>query len=87
MDVKSTRELKASELEAEAKRLRRREKEFWDEVIGRRDEVVSRIRVSDKFEEICQTYGACTDEQKAKLYEHIVSDRQVSYYRTNITHE
>ena len=87
MSNKSNRELKASELEAEAKRLRRSEKEFWNEVEGRRDEVLSRIRVSDKFEEICQTYGACTDEQKAKLYEHIVSERQVEYYRSNIAHE
>ncbi len=84
---KSKRELDAAEFERQAKELRRAEKAFWAEVEERREEVASRIRVSDRFEEICQTYGADTEEQKAKLYQHIVSDRQVSYYRANIAHD
>lgn len=81
--IKSKRADEAAELEAKAKALRRAEKAFWDEVYERLPEIQNRFNMSDKFEEICRTYGADTDKSKADLLKHIVSDQQVNYYRRN----
>lgn len=80
-DNRTKREREAADLEAKAKAIRRQEKAFWDEVKERLDEVKERFGMSDKFNEICRTYDARTDSEKEALYKHLVSDRQVSYYR------
>ncbi len=82
-EIKSKRAEEAAELEAKAKSLRRAEKAFWDEVDERLPEIQNRFNMSDRFEEICRTYGANTDKAKADLLKHIVSDQQVNYYRRN----
>ncbi len=82
MDTRTEREKEAAELEAKAKAIRRQEKAFWNEVKERLDEVKERFDMSDRFEEICQTYDAYTDDDKEALYTHLVSERQVSYYRS-----
>lgn len=78
--MKSKRERQAADHEAEAKRLRREEKAFWIEVEERKTEVLSRLNMSDRYEDICRTYGAYTDADKDRLYMHIISDSQVQYY-------
>lgn len=83
-DNRTKREREAADLEAKAKAIRRQEKAFWSEVEERLDEVKERFGMSDKFEEICQTYNATSDEEKNSLYKHLVSDTQVNYYRRNI---
>ena len=80
-DTRTKREREAADLEAKAKAIRRQEKAFWDEVKERLDEVKERFGMSDKFDEICQTYNATSDEEKNSLYKHLVSDTQVNYYR------
>ena len=80
-DNRTKREREAADLEAKAKAIRRQEKAFWAEVEERLDEVKERFGMSDKFDEICRTYNATSDEEKNSLYRHLVSDRQVSYYR------
>ena len=84
MSERTKREIEASELEAKAKAIRRAEKAFWVEVEERLDEVKRRFDVSDKFEDICRTYDAYTDDEKEALYKHLVSDTQVNYYKRNI---
>ena len=81
-DIRTKREREAADLEAKAKAIRRQEKAFWAEVEERLDEVKKRFDMSDKFDEICQTYDARTDSDKEALYKHLVSDRQVNYYRS-----
>ena len=80
-ETRTKRELEAAKLEAEAKAIRRAEKAFWSEVEERLPEVKKRFCMSDKFDEICQTYNATSDEEKNSLYRHLVSDTQVNYYR------
>ena len=79
-EIKSKRAVEAAELEAKAKTLRRAEKAFWDEVNERLPEIQNRFNMSDKFGEICRTYGADTDKAKADLLQHILSEKQVNYY-------
>ncbi len=79
--TRTKREIEASKLEAEAKAMRRAEKAFWSEVEERMDEIREHFDMSDKFDEICRTYGAYTDTEKETLYRHLISDRQVDYYR------
>ncbi len=77
---RTKRELEASELEAKAKAIRRQEKAFWDEVTQRLDEVKDRFGMSDKYDDICLTYGAYTEAEREALYRHLTSARQVEYY-------
>lgn len=78
--MKSKRERQAADYEAEAKRLRREEKAFWSEIDERKNEVLSHLNMSDKFSQICLTYGAYTDDEKEKLYMYLISERQVQFY-------
>ena len=85
---KTKRAERAAKLEAEAKRLRREEKEFWDEVEERIDEIRKKYpdksEVSDKYDKICRTYGCVTASEKEDLYRHIISTRQIEYYKKTI---
>lgn len=80
-DTRTKREREAADLEAKAKAIRRAEKAFWSEVEERLDEVKERFGMSDKFDEICRTYNAWTEDEKETLYKHLVSDTQVNYYQ------
>lgn len=78
-----TRQEEAREYERKAKELRRAESDFWKEVETRRDEVVEKLGLSDEWSKICRTYGAESEEDRESLLAHLMSDRQVEYYRRN----
>lgn len=76
-----TRTQEAAKLEAQAKQLRRAEQAFWDEVAKRTEEVKARLGESDKFDEICRTYGVESEADREALLKHIMSERQVENYK------
>ena len=78
---RTKRELEASDLEAKAKAIRRQEKAFWDEVTERLEEIKERFGLSDTFDAICRTYSAYLTDEKEALYRHIISEKQVDYYK------
>ena len=71
----------AAELERKAKALRRKESEFWSQVDVRRDEVLSRLQVSDTWRRILEAYSCHTEEDERALCEYLTSERQVAFYR------
>ena len=73
----------ASEYEAKAKAIRRAEQKFWSDISSRRDEVISYLGVG-QFDELCKRYGVKSDEERADLFSHLTSERQVTYYNKNV---
>lgn len=71
---------KARELEAEAKALRRAEKEFWSDIDERKDEVIKHLGVG-QFDELCLLYGAYTAHDKQRLLEYLKEEEQIDQYR------
>lgn len=75
---------RAAELEAEAKALRRAEKKFWDDIEGRKEEILEHFGVgqfieaqSDILSEVAMSYGISSDE----LYDYITSDSVRGFYQ------
>ena len=77
---------KARELEAEAKALRRAEKQFWQDIEDRKDEVIDYLNVgqneSSGEDNLMKLASEMYGISERELYDYITSDRQVRYYKS-----